>query len=74
MDTTIRINTDMLIIDILDGIKKMFPHKTLEITILPSDETDYINSNPAYAAELQDRIANYEAKKEVIKVKASDLL
>jgi len=74
METTIRINTDLLNIDIVEGIKKMFPHKMVDITIQHSDDTDYILSNPAYANELQERIAAYEAKKEVIAVKASELL
>ena len=68
METTIRINTDMLTtdmltIEIIDGIKKMFPHKTVDIIIQPSDDTDYILSNPAYSRELQERITEYEAKK-----------
>ena len=69
METTIRINTDMLTQDIVDGIKKMFPHKTVDITIQNADETEYILSNPAYANELTARIEEYEAKKEVISIK-----
>ena len=52
----------------------MFPHKTVDITIQPADDTEYILSNPAYAKELQERIAEYEAKKEVITLKATELL
>ncbi len=74
METTIRINTDMLTNDIMEGIKRMFPHTTVDITIQPSNDTDYILSNPAYAKELEDRIAAYEAKKETITVKADELL
>ena len=64
----------MLTAEVLDGIKKMFPHKTVDITIQPADDTEYILSNPAYAKELQERIAEYEAKKEVITLKATELL
>jgi len=74
METTIRINTDLLTYDIMEGIKKMFPHKIVDIIIQPSDDTDYILSNPAYANELRKRIAEYDAKKEVISIKAGDLL
>jgi hypothetical protein len=74
METTIRINTDMLNSDIIEGIKKMFPHKTVEITVQPVDETDYILSNPAYANELHERITEYNAKKQVISVKPDELL
>jgi hypothetical protein len=74
METIIRINTDSLTIEFIEGIKKLFPHKTVEITIQPADETEYILSNPAYAKVLQDRIEAYEAKKELISVKEDELL
>ncbi len=74
METTIRINTDQLTTDLLESIKKMFPHKDVEITIQPADETEYILSNPAYARELEDRIADYNQKKETISLKADELL
>ncbi len=74
METTIRINTDLLTMDVVEGIKKMFPHKTVDIIIQPSEDTDYILSNPAYAKELSDRITEYESKREVISIKADELL
>lgn len=74
METTITINTDQLNIDVLESIKKMFPHKVVEITIQPADETEYILSNPAYAQELRERLADYESKKEIITLKHQELL
>lgn len=74
METTIRINTDMLTVDVMEGIKKMFPHKTVDIIIQPSDDTEYILSNPAFTKELEERIAAYDANKEVVTVKLGDLL
>lgn len=74
METTIRINTDNLTADIIEGIKKMFPHKTIEITILPADETEYILNDPAYATELQERIEEYNTKKQTIQIKADELI
>lgn len=74
METTIRINTDNLTSEIIEGIKKMFPHKTVEITIQPADETEYILSNPAYASELAERIQEYNKKKETIQIKADELI
>lgn len=74
METNIRINTDSLNADFIEGIKKLFPHKTVDITILPADDTEYIMSNPVYASELKGRIENYEKKKEVIGLKTDDLL
>ena len=74
METTITINTDALTPEFIEGIKKLFPHKTVEINIQPADETDNILSNPVFTQVLQDRIAEYEAKKQVVSVKADDLL
>ena len=51
----------MLTADIVEGIKRMFPHKTVDIIIQPADATEYILSNPAYAQELQERIADAES-------------
>lgn len=66
METTIRINTDLLTSDFVDGIKKLFPHKTVDIIIQSADDTEFIMSNPAYVTELKERIEAYEKKKEVI--------
>ncbi len=74
METTIRVHTDQLDTDILEGIKKMFPHTMININIQPADETDYILSNPAYADELRERIAAYESKKETIILKQDELI
>ena len=74
METTITINTDALTPEFIEGIKKLFPHKTVEINIQPADETDNILSNPVFTQVLQDRIAEFEAKKQVVSVKADDLL
>ncbi len=74
MRTTIRIHTDNLNADIIEGIKKMFPHKTVEITIHAADETEYILSNPAYAQELMERIEEYNQKQKTITVKADELI
>jgi hypothetical protein len=74
METTFKINTDSITPEFIEGIKKLFPHKTVEITIQPADETEYILSNPVFSQVLQDRIAEYEVKKLVISLKADDLI
>jgi hypothetical protein len=74
METTIKINTDSLTPEFIEGIKRLFPHKTVEITIQPADETEYILSNPAFAEALQERIVSYERKKEVIRLNPDELL
>ncbi len=74
METTIRINTDLLTPDLIEGIKKLFPHKTVDIIIQAADDTEYILSNPSYAQELNERIEAYEKNKEAIILKADELL
>jgi hypothetical protein len=74
METTIKINTDSIPPDFVEGIKKLFPHKEVEIIIQPADATDYILSNSVYARVLQERIKKYEAKKQVISLKADELI
>jgi hypothetical protein len=58
----------------MEGIKKMFPHKTVDITIQSADDTEYILSNPRYANELNERIEEYKRKKEAISLKLDELL
>ncbi len=74
METTIKINTDSIPPDFVEAIKKLFPHKVVEISIQPADATDYILSNPAYTHALEERINEYEAKKKVILLKANELI
>jgi hypothetical protein len=74
METTIRINTDKLTPDFIEGVKKLFPHKVVEIINQLADETEYILSNPAFAREFQDRIASYESKREVMTLKRDELI
>jgi hypothetical protein len=74
METTIRINTDAITPDLIEGIKKLFPHKIVEITIQPADDTEYILGNQEYSKVLEDRITEYERKKQVISLKPEQLL
>lgn len=90
METTIKINTDLLNTDIIEGIKKLFPHKNVQITIEEEyaedeeddagsedeeDATQFILNRPAFAAELLRRIESYENnKEELITVKVEDLV
>ncbi len=74
MEITIKINTDSIPPDFVEGIKKLFPHKVVEISIQTADATDCILSNPEYARVLKERIEKYEAKKQVISLKADELI
>ena len=57
----------------MEDIKFMFPHMSVDIVVRLSDDTEYILSNPTYAKELETRIAAYEAKKETVSIRTSDL-
>ncbi len=74
MSTTITINTELIGQDLIDQIKKLFPNKKVEITIAEADAQDYIDSNPLYKADLLKRIKDYEKKKNIIKIKESEIL
>lgn len=74
METTIKINTDALSLDIIDSIKKMFPHKVVEITVQEADTTEYILSNENYALELNERINDYEKTKKTIDLKSDEII
>jgi hypothetical protein len=72
METTIKINTDSITPEFIEGIKNLFPHTTVEIIIKPANETEYILSNPHYAKELEERIEAYENMNKKTKVKKTD--
>jgi hypothetical protein len=74
MSTTITVNTDLIGQDFIDQIKKLFPNKKVEITIAEADAQDYIDSNKLYKADLLNRIKDYEKKKNIISIKANDIL
>ena len=74
MEATIRINADELDNSFVEHIKKMFPHHELQISVQPMDETDYILSQPAFAAELRERIKSIESGEPLIQVLPNDLL
>lgn len=74
METVIRINTDEIGVDLIEGLKKLFPHKTVEITVQAADDTEYILGNPAYANDILQRINEYNSKKQTISIKAEELV
>lgn len=74
MEKIITINTDAITPEFIERIKELFPHKTVEISIQPADETDNILSNPVFTKVLEDRIAEYDAKKQVVSLRADELL
>ncbi len=73
MEATIRISTDELTNDFLENIKRMFPHHAVEISVQPMDETDFITSRPAFAAELLERIQRVKDGEQLITINPEGL-
>lgn len=73
METTIKINTDLMTPEFIEEIKSLFPYKTAEITFRPTDETEYKSSNPLSNKFLQDKSTVYEANNEIFTVKMSEV-
>jgi len=61
MQTTIRLNTNELTMDFLEGLKKMFKGKEITLTIeTEMDETEFLMSNPKTKERLLKAIENVE--------------
>ena len=76
MEALIKLNINDLSTDFINKLKALFPGVDVEIKLnKDSDETAFILSNPAFANELRQRIAEVENNKEpLIIVNESELL
>ena len=76
MEALIKLNINDLSTDFINKLKALFPGVDVEIKLnTDSDETAFILSNPAFANELRQRIAEVENNKEpLIIVNESELL
>ncbi len=73
MSSTININTDDLTPDFIDRIKKLFPHKEVEILIYEQDDTDYLMSTEANKKHLLDAVKRIENKEGLIDIDPNNL-
>jgi len=77
MQVAYRLNVNELDINFLESIKKLFPEKSINISISiaeKEDETDYLLSTPANASRLLESINNIENhKNKLIYKKLEDL-
>ncbi len=73
MSSTININTDDLTPDFIDRIKKLFPHKEVEILIYEQDDTDYLMSTEANKKHLLDAVKRIENKEGLIDMDPNNL-
>jgi hypothetical protein len=63
METTIIIDTDSINFDFIEGLKKLFPHMTVEITIKSADSSEYSLNELSSDQELEDKTESYQKKK-----------
>ena len=65
MEALFRLNIDDLSADFVDKLRALFPGVDVEIKLnTEKDETAFVLSNPAFANELRERIAEVESNKE----------
>ena len=60
MITTYRLNANELSSQLLELIRKSFPGKEIEITVLEQDATEYLKSNPANERHINEAIDRIE--------------
>ena len=71
MITTYRLNTNELTAQLLDLIRKSFPGKEIEITVLEEDTTDYLKSNPANQRHINEAVQRIEKNQGLFDYKPS---
>ena len=74
MIATYKLNTNELTEKLLDTIRKSFPDKEIEITILEEDATEYLRSNPGNEKHINDAINRVENGEGLVTVDPSTLL
>ena len=78
MYTIYRLNTDELGTDFVESLRRLFPHKSVEISVCETDaaatdETDYLLSDPANRARLLEAIDNVRQQRGLVTVTLDDL-
>ena len=74
MIATYKLNTNDLSEKLIDLIRRSFPDKEIEITIMEEDTTEYLMSNPANKKHLDEAIERVENKEGLITIDPSTLL
>ena len=73
MIDTYKINAKDLSHQFLQAVQLTFPNKDVQITIIESDATEYLQSIPANNKHLMDAIQRVEAKEGLITVEQCNL-
>ena len=74
MIATYKLNTNELTEKLLEMIRKSFPNKEIEITVLEEDATEYLRSNPANEKHINEAIRRIEGGEGLITIDPSTLL
>jgi hypothetical protein len=73
MITTYKLNTNELTEKLLEMIRKAFPNKEIEITVLEEDATEYLRSTPANENHINEAIRRIEGSEGLIDIDPSTL-
>ncbi|MCX6350470.1 MAG: hypothetical protein NTX03_01260 [Bacteroidetes bacterium] len=68
MITTYKLKTSELSSQLIEMIRKSFPNKEIEITIMEQDATEYLASNLANENHINDAVARIENKEGLIEI------
>ncbi|OHD09211.1 MAG: hypothetical protein A2Y34_14640 [Spirochaetes bacterium GWC1_27_15] len=73
MYTTYRINANEIDVNFIEGIKKIFKDREIEITIYNVDETEYLLSSEQNKKNLLKAIENVNQNKNLIEIDIDNL-
>ncbi len=69
-----RLNANELDIRFIEGLKKIFKNREIEIAVYDFDETEYLTKSPANKKRLLEAIENVKNNKNLVTVNIEDLI
>ena len=73
MIATFKLNVNELTSQLIEQIRKAFPGKEIEITVVEQDATEYLKSNPANERHINEAIGRIEKNEGMISVDPASL-
>jgi hypothetical protein len=68
MIATYKLNANEVTVQLIEMIKKNFPGKEIEITVLEQDATEYLKSNVANEKHINEAIGRIEKNDNLIQI------
>jgi hypothetical protein len=68
MIATYKLNANEVTVQLIEMIKKKFPGKEIEITVLEQDATEYLKSNVANEKHINEAIGRIEKNDNLIQI------